>query len=337
MTLLNRASNLDTAAVNELITQELDWSYICKTSSLLGVSPLHYYHLKDVEKQGLEDVISIFRNHFHMSLANYLQLRHEFDCIAEQLSDRGIPCMGLKGIVLANEIYPTPALRPMFDIDILVKEEDLPGVEEVIRKSGYAPHRNESIRELPTYQYHLHYTKNSVKPVILEVHWALGEKNRYHLDERGIWNRARKSPSGTHFEMSDDDTLLYLSLHFFKHFLFKRLSWLCDIHEWIGQKEIRWDQVIERARAQSITTFLAYTLAIYEAFYGVTLPISMRDILDIGPIRKSVLDRYVKAYDMFHPMDDNNWFIKRLFAFTSIDRAEDRFKFTLDAFKRDVG
>lgn len=339
MTLLNRVQHPDPESIAEALSRERDWNYIYETSCLLGVAPLYYCHLKRLSPPGLTDtpVMDAFRRQYLLSAANSLRLLHEFDGIAEKLSQLGIPCMALKGVMLARVLYPVPALRPMFDIDILVKKEDLQGVDAALGAFAYRPMGQESPRNLPGYQYHLHYQKEAAVPVILEVHWGLGEQNRYDLDASQFWLRAQKSAFGPHLEMSDDDALLYLCLHFFKHFLFKRLSWLCDIYEWIGQKEIHWDQVIERARSQSIATFLAYTLIILEDFYGMDLPLPVEQILRVGILRKKVLGHYLRAYDMFHPMNKSNWLVQRLFAFSSIDCMSGRLKFTWNVLKRDLG
>ena len=338
MVLLTRVSQLDLNAVQRAFSVPLDWNYIYETACLLGVAPLFYYHLRDLRPAGLQGtpLINSFKTQYHLVMANNLYLGHELDKISEKLAGHGISCIGLKGMVLSRTIYPSPALRPMFDIDILVRSEDLHGVHEIIKGLGYHPDKKDFPAGACKYQYHAHYFKESASPVILEVHWGLGEKNRYDINEAGIWARAQKSPYGPYLEMSDDDTLLYLSLHFFKHFLFKRLSWLCDIHEWVCLREIHWDRVVERAQAQSIATFLACTLIILERFYQMTLPVRTEEILRIGPVRKNILDWYLRKYDMFHPMTENSWPIKRLFAFTCIDRMPDRLKFTWDVLRRDM-
>ena len=338
MALLTRVSQLDVDAVQEVLNQVLDWDYIYETTCLLGAAPLFYHHLRDLRPAGLQGtpLWDSFRTQYHLAMANNLYFGHELDKIAEEFSGHGIHCIGLKGMVLSRTIYPSPALRPMFDIDILVKEEDLQTACRILGELGYHPLKKGELGKAQRYQYHAHYFKESASPVILEVHWGLGEKNRYGMNEAGIWARAQKSPYGPYLEMSDDDTLLYLSLHFFKHFLFKRLSWLCDIHEWVNRREIHWDRVVERARSQSIATYLAYTLIILERFYQMTLPVRTEEILRIGPVRKNILDWYLRKYDMFHPMTENSWPIKRLFAFTCIDRMPDRLKFTWDVLRRDM-
>ncbi len=338
MTLLTRVSQLNPEAVQETIDQGLDWDYIYQTSCRLGVAPLYYYHLKELKPSGLDEtpLMHPFKKEYHLSMARNLSFIHEFDQIAERLSTLGIPCIGLKGISLSRMIYPNPTVRPMIDIDILVKKEALSGVDEVIRTLGYEATSNQPHPSERRFYYDLHYRKKSAPSLSLEIHWDLGEKNRYRIDVSKVWERAVPSQAGPFLEMSNDDTLVYLSLHFFKHYLFKRLIWLCDIYEWIVQKEINWGRVIELAQSQSIATFLVYTLNILEEFYKMPLPVHTGEILHIGRLRAQILNRYLKTYPMFHPLDQENWFRQRLFAFSCIDRMSDRFRFTLDALRRDL-
>ena len=338
MAALNRLSNVHGETVEQQVAGGLDWDYIYHTACKLGAAPMLHHHFKSLTPAVGANIpcMEALETQFHLVSASNLYLLHEYDRIARKLSAAGIPCIGLKGVVLARLLYPTPGLRPMFDIDLLVSEEDLEGVAETVAALGYQLPEGQSVPPSGRYDYHLHYLKKAAAPVYLEIHWRLGEKNRYNMDVKGVWERAFQSPWGPSLIMSDDDTFLYLCQHFFKHFLFKRLSWLCDIYEWIAQKPIDWDRVVERARSQGMATFLAYTLTIVRNFYQMELAVEPSSLLNIGRLRKRILDRYLDTYDMFSPMEKNSWPEKRLFAFCAIDRLDNRLRFTLDALKRDL-
>ncbi|MDX1764529.1 MAG: nucleotidyltransferase family protein [bacterium] len=335
---LNRLSHVKTEFLGEEAAALLDWDYIYRTACKLGGAPILYHHLKSLPPEVQTEIpaMSVLRAQYHLVSASNLHLLHEYDRIAEKLWAAGIRCIGFKGAALARLLYPTPGLRPMFDIDLLVPEEDLEGVAEVVAALGYGLPEGQTCRRSRPYDYHLHYLRKGPAPVYLEIHWRLGEQNRYNMDLQGVWERAAASPWGPSLIMSDDDTFLYLCQHFFKHFLFKRLSWLCDIYEWIARKPIDWKRVIERARSQGMATYLAYTLTIVGNFYSMELPVEPKRVLKIGRLRKRILDRYLDTYDMFSPMEKNSWPEKRLFAFCAIDRLDNRLRFTLDAFKRDL-
>jgi hypothetical protein len=334
---LCRVVNLDREAVTASLQQDLDWDYLSLTAARLYAGPLFYHHLKEWRDTGEIDprLLHPLEEQYRMSTARNMRLLHAFDRITEGLTAKGIPCIGLKGVVLCRTLYPEPALRPMFDIDVLVKREDLRGADEEFRKAGYQP-VGFPLPDIPQGSvYDTHYIKGKEAPVPLELHWDLGEKNRYRLDVSGIWDRARPSRYGPFLEMSDDDTLVYLSLHFFKHYLFKSLPWLCDLYEWITQRKLDWEGIIEGARNQSVATFLYYTLQVLEDFYALSLPIRPERILKIGTLRRKILDGYVRNYPMFRPLERENYLRQRVFAFSCIDRMSDRLRFTMDALKRD--
>jgi hypothetical protein len=49
----------------------------------------------------------------------------------------GIPLIALKGLALAETIYPNPALRPMEDLDFLIRSSDLPAAVRLLAETGY--------------------------------------------------------------------------------------------------------------------------------------------------------------------------------------------------------
>jgi Uncharacterised nucleotidyltransferase len=52
------------------------------------------------------------------------QLR-EWDWIVRRLAGGGVDLLVLKGVPLAQELYGDPVLRPMQDLDLLIRREQL--------------------------------------------------------------------------------------------------------------------------------------------------------------------------------------------------------------------
>ena len=62
------------------------------------------------------------------------------DAVARLLSSfarAGIPVIALKGLALAETVYPSPALRPMEDLDLLIRPGDLTAAVRLLAESGY--------------------------------------------------------------------------------------------------------------------------------------------------------------------------------------------------------
>ena len=152
--------------------------------------------------------------------------------------------MVLKGASLANLVYPDAGLRMYGDIDILVKEEDLPEVEKLIPQLGYIPTGN-SVKQQRHKEKHYHLVPyiHIDKNIVLEIHWNV--TNRFHLNINGWWQRSRIErimgcPARV---LSQNDLFQHLCIHTSNHgFRNIDLRDLCDIFETIKchGEEIDW-------------------------------------------------------------------------------------------------
>jgi hypothetical protein len=66
-----------------------------------------------------------------------LQHRRVLAPLLEDLAREGIPAAVLKGTALACSVYPSPALRPRGDTDLLVAKLDLPQVRSLLARYGF--------------------------------------------------------------------------------------------------------------------------------------------------------------------------------------------------------
>ena len=120
-------------------TVSLNWQNLFTIALEEGVAPYLYYCLKKSET----DICippEIKRKFVKVSqnvLARNTVLFHELGKILRLFSDNGIPVIVLKGAYLSEKIYPHNGLRPMGDIDLLVKKSDLSIVQEKLLEMGY--------------------------------------------------------------------------------------------------------------------------------------------------------------------------------------------------------
>jgi hypothetical protein len=72
-------------------------------------------------------------------LAANLVWRRLFEEVRARLAAAGITALAIKGVDLAFAVYPSPACRPMTDVDVLVSPENFEGAAAVLEREGYAP------------------------------------------------------------------------------------------------------------------------------------------------------------------------------------------------------
>lgn len=324
--------------------ESFDWDRVYKKSIQWRIAPLLYKILEKLIKSPLKNCPPLegagggqIPKHF----IEKIKVKYLITCVAnsaiykdlaeisEVFGKAGIPFILLKGSHLAQFVYKDIGLRPMGDIDILVKKEDLSKAEELLLQMGYT-HPVETKSHL-----HLPYFVHSKKMKALEVHWTITKPIwQFNVDIEGLWERARPvGINGTDvLILSLEDIMLYISMHaVYQHNLRALgLTPYCDIAAIIHgyNHEIDWDKLYLRAHEWGVAKYLSLSLRLTHEIFGINAPDSiLYASTSESPNEKIVEDAkkrilYIKSeesgfsdvshlfYDNFHP---NNRLIKRMF------------------------
>src|SRR5690242_9675100 len=116
-----------------------DWDGLPVQAEAHGLVPLLYTHL---HAAGIELPPAIKQP----ILGYYMQHAHAARVREQALVDiltayraAGIDALVLKGAALAHLVYPQPVLRPMRDVDILVRAEEVYRAYALLPEIGFAP------------------------------------------------------------------------------------------------------------------------------------------------------------------------------------------------------
>jgi hypothetical protein len=171
--------------------------------------------------------------------------------VLESLADNQLPVIALKGLSLAKNIYGDIALRPMSDLDLLVKEEDLVRAGRTLLTLGYQQYFPAWESVLKTYHHLPPFTNKS--GTMIELHWNIVTPDSpIKVDLDGLWERACLIKVD-HVEVrvfSPEDLFLHLCIHACFHLQTGLdLIILCDMAGLIktSADKIDWQIVIERA------------------------------------------------------------------------------------------
>jgi hypothetical protein len=182
-----------------------------------------------------------------------LFLTAELIRIFDLFHSRGIQAIAYKGPALAMQAYGDMTLRQFEDIDIIVRQSDLPKANEVMLGLGYRPRFDWIVSSgVPSsiipgeYNY-----RDEKRRIMVELHTELTLRHFPKVpDLEDFSNRLtfvklndREIPT-----FSVEDTLIVLSLHGTKDF-WERLSWIADISELIQRyPNLDWSVTIDRAK-----------------------------------------------------------------------------------------
>jgi len=113
------------------------WEELPAQAELHGMGPLFYHHLKKAQlslpAETQRIITGLYLRHRLWNEANAQAVME----VTSILEAAGIRSLLLKGVGLAYEYYPDPALRPSSDIDLLLKKEDILPALELLKSEGY--------------------------------------------------------------------------------------------------------------------------------------------------------------------------------------------------------
>ncbi|HTY45067.1 MAG TPA: nucleotidyltransferase family protein [Patescibacteria group bacterium] len=232
----------------------VDWEGLVALSQYSRVAGLFYRQIKsrNIPAGLIPDAV---RNRLKEEYRNraVINMNLFFDAagILASLAGNQVPVIALKGLCLAKNIYGDIALRPMCDMDFLVKEEDLVKAGRILLDLGYRQDFPawESTRKI---YHHLPLFTNK-RGTVIELHWDIVTTDSpIKVDLDGVWERARliKVDALDALALSPEDLFLHLCIHACVHLETELcLIHLCDLAELIRTSAVKidWRIVAERA------------------------------------------------------------------------------------------
>ena len=278
--------------VEEWLRLDLDWDAVVEASLRQQVAPLLYHSLQRMKIElPQQDLTGKLQQAYFCTAGDNTLLFTELAEILRSFHEAGIGVIVLKGAALAKSVYPNVAIRPMIDIDLLVRQADLQKSHDKLLEMGYESPTPVGIEGQQKLLHHLHPFVKPHKPVI-EIHWALMPVyGPFKVDTDSLWQRAQPAqiagvPAMT---LGPEDLLLHLCLHCaYGHRFRDGLRSLCDIDRAIHYQagDINWQQVCERAGRWGAAHSMYLMLRLSGDLLGTEVPPDVLDALkpeDLDP------------------------------------------------------
>ena len=120
-------------AIEDLLTQEVDWDYFLKTAQNHGVYPLVYTNLRDYPRPGLDEAhAEHFSQNYRMLVALNIAYTYELVSVLRKFEQNNIPAIAIKGPVLTQLVYGDVGLRMISDLDILVPQDKTTAAVQIL-------------------------------------------------------------------------------------------------------------------------------------------------------------------------------------------------------------
>jgi hypothetical protein len=241
---------------------------------------------------------------FTEATARHLALARGLGDALAALAGAGVPALPLKGPVLAETLYPHPALRGSTDVDVLVPRDRRADADLALARRGYRATAVDGHDRAFDLAHDAALAYDGPGGIRVDLHWQLVTEPAFRWNERAsraVWTRARHVRIGAldTLALAPEDLLLYLAAHLAAHHGFGGVRWRWDIARVAAGAAgpVEWAVVVARAAEWQVRRALAAALGEVIGGFGVVVPADVvRALRPSGP-RASALNALLARAD----------------------------------------
>ncbi|MFC1496604.1 nucleotidyltransferase family protein [Candidatus Margulisiibacteriota bacterium] len=172
-----------------------------------------------------------------------LVLIQNLNSILDKFKENRIGVILLKGAALLEKIYPDISTRPMSDLDLLVKKEELKQCQEILEGLGFRPKPENS---------GILYVKAGEPAVCVDLHTEIP-----YLQNQDLIREQVKDSL-----LPPEENLIYLCYHLAVHHGYPFEKWVRDIELFIDhyKDQLDWEKLVEKIKKYRLEIPCYYTL-----------------------------------------------------------------------------
>lgn len=264
--------------IRGLASVPLDWDYVLSEAAENSIIPLLHRQLHAFAFDAIPPpVLAQLKSASRANTVRSLFLTAELHKILNHFAIAGILAIPYKGPVLAQQAYGDITLREFEDLDIVLRQRDLPRAHEIILSLGYQPKfpwilsSGASVSLVPgEYNY-----RNIERRIMVELHTELTLRHFPVVPDLDEYSPRLVTINLSGHDVrtfSPEDALPILCIHGSKDF-WERCSWVADISELVQlHPRLDWDAVRRCAESLQAQRMLHLGLRLAASLLAAPLP-----------------------------------------------------------------
>jgi hypothetical protein len=310
----------DIALIDNILddfSDTLDWERLVQIVSWHGVLPLIYRNLSTLVPHRVpKAILGQLMKLYLMNCSHNQRLTLVLQELVALFNLHGIPILSFKGPVLSEIAYGNIHSRRFSDIDLLVREADVPVVRELLISQRFQP-KDVILAAMQDHAPCLQALENPDTAdrahsdaieaennsgeeafihketfVTVDLHWALMPSFfPVAFDLNQIWlTRQSFDVENTPVDsLNPQDLLLYLCAHGSKE-LWRNLIWVCDVAQMVQvYPDLPWLHLWERSKTLGMERMFLLGLALAHNLLDMPLPsVLQRPVLEHTAVRDLV-------------------------------------------------
>ena len=218
-----------------------------------------------LKEQKKEDAYRTFQEVYMATVYRSVLLEEEVKAFAARMEEAQVPYAFFKGCEL-RDLYPTPELRTMGDVDVLVRDEDMARTAAVLRELGYRKEEGGSavwVLKKDRFSYEVH------RRLAFGTYWNKVDYEGYFA---GAFSRLIPGEGSRRF-FSPEDHFVFLCFHLAKHLNSSGagIRMVMDLALFLKayRERMDWGYIREQLAKLGMNRFAATVLQASGAWFGI--------------------------------------------------------------------
>jgi hypothetical protein len=249
---------------------EREWEVFLSKAGDEGVSGLLFHCLSSYAKDTVPaEVYRRLEREYLTGAGRNIFIAAQLKELFRRFQSRRLPVLIMRGAVFFKQLYPSPGIRPMADVDIVIDKENCSAMKTLLEESGY--------RHPPGYPFLFH--NNSV---YLDLHlnttglWRVKSwPSTFNIKDEEIWGKTKAVDDIFPLvrTLGIYDSVLACCEHLQRH-SFRRLIWFVDIARLIRKEGINfdWNMLLRRAERFNLKKPLFFVVKYLDRVGFIALP-----------------------------------------------------------------
>lgn len=282
--------------IRSLAAGPLNWDLLLSDAACHAVTPLLAKQLTAVAGDALSAArLKQLKDLARAAVVRSLAFTAELVAILNLFRSEGLQAIPYKGPVLAEQAYGDFALREFEDLDLILRQKDMPKANRLITSLGYRAKHPWTLSQnpAPSFVPGEYCYRDERRRMVIDLHTERTLRHFPLPPDIGVLAErlVRVSLSGHAIEtFAPEDGLPLLCIHGSKDF-WERISWIADVAEFVqAHPQLDWDWVIRRTESLRALRMLHLGLALAVRFFDLRLPDEIRQRVEADEIAGVLAD-----------------------------------------------
>jgi len=211
---------------------------------------------------------------YRQSLYRNSMLFHRAFLILAELEKMGVEVVLLKGMAIVVAYYKDIGARPMNDVDLLVREEDVQKTLQFLKVQGWQSVSGSRLSK-PVKHIHSLDLRNK-EGYELDVHWRAFYQCSWDMADKALWEQTEEVAfkGSTIKILNPTQQILHNCAHGIRWNAISSIRWVVDVMKILENRasSINWESLVSEAAARNLSLTMFYTLSYLKSEFHADLP-----------------------------------------------------------------